>query len=144
MSKCLTIYNRTFSQGITTFLRACQGQVNDFLNKRITLTAAQVDELTVTLTLVAYYITDAIMEWSAEFTDMIAVFNWSNQVLCAIICSFLITLHLIACECIVFPRLEQDFAAMRRMFIQMVPEEILINEKVVRQKFVINGILRQE
>lgn len=59
-SKCLTIYNRTFSQGIATFLRACEPQINNFLNKRINLTAAQVDEVTVALTLVAYYITDAI------------------------------------------------------------------------------------
>lgn len=144
MTKCMTIYNKTFSQGITAFLRACEGQVNAFLNKKINLTAAQVDEVTVALTLVAYYITDAISEWSSEFTGMIEDFNFENGVLCAIICAFLLLFHLLTCECLMLPRLVQEYEFTRRTFEHMVPQDVLLKEKVVKQKFIINGILRQD
>lgn len=50
-AKCMTVYNNTFSMGIATFLRACEDQVNAFLNGKIKLSSSQVDELTVALTL---------------------------------------------------------------------------------------------
>jgi hypothetical protein len=141
MSKCQSIYNSTFSRGITTFLRACEPQVINYLNGKINLTSSQVDELTTTLTLVAYYITDAIMAWSSELSTMIVVFKSHNNLLCIIICIVLLIFHLYTCEGFIFPYLRDDYQLMRRIFNNMVPQDILINEKVIKQKFVINGIL---
>lgn len=96
-SKCLSIYNNTLSMGITTFLRACEDQVNNFLNGKIKLSSSQVDELTVALTLVAYYITDAIMTWSSELTEMIINFNNNTFALCFSICIGFLLLHFVFC-----------------------------------------------
>lgn len=107
------------------------------------MTSAQVDEITSALTLVAYYITDAIYQWSSEFTKMIQIFNLESGIHCLSICLFLLLFHFAVCEGYLFPHFMADFTFMRRVFQNMVPEEILANEKVIRQKFVANGILRQ-
>jgi hypothetical protein len=64
LAKCLSIYNKTFSNGIATFLREAQPQIENYLRSKINLTSSQLDELTFTLTMVAYYVTDAITTWS--------------------------------------------------------------------------------
>lgn len=42
-AKCLSIYNKTFSNGIATFLREAQPQIEDYLHSKINLTATQLD-----------------------------------------------------------------------------------------------------
>lgn len=100
--------------------------------------------MTTALTLVAYYITDAIAEWSSEFSDMVGDFKVRNWVLCTGICLFLLLFHLVSCECVVLPQLEEEHSLMRRVYCHMVPQEILLREKVIKQKFIINGLLPQD
>jgi hypothetical protein len=75
-----------------------------------------VDEVTTALTLVAYYITDAISLWASEFSGMITAFNFNNGLLCLFICLFLILFHILSCECFVFPHLVADYTLMRKVF----------------------------
>lgn len=97
--------------------------------------------MTVALTLVAYYINDAIQQWSIEFSALIHDFTNTNQMLCGIICCLLFVLHVVASEWGIVGRLKQDYAGVRRLFKHLVPQAILMKQKVVKQKFVINGIL---
>lgn len=61
--------------------------------------------------------------------------------LCGIICCLLLFLHVIASEWGIVGRLTLDYAGIRRLYKHLVPQEILMKQKVVKQKFVINGIL---
>lgn len=67
MSACLNGFNKTLSQGITSFLRAVHPMVENYINLKINLTVAELNDITTTLTIVAYYVTDAITTWASEF-----------------------------------------------------------------------------
>jgi len=56
--------NRTFSSGMTTFVRSGYFQVYNYINGFNNLTVAQLDELSTSLTMTAYFITDAITTWA--------------------------------------------------------------------------------
>lgn len=65
LAKCSSLWNQTLTQGLATFLRTAQPTVDQYINGKIKLTATQLDSLTSALTLVAYYVTDAITTWAA-------------------------------------------------------------------------------
>lgn len=65
VAKCSSLWNQTLTQGLATFLRSAQPTVDQYINGKIKLTASQLDSLTSALTLVAYYVTDAITTWSS-------------------------------------------------------------------------------
>lgn len=83
------------------------------------------------------------MQWSSEFSALIADFNNINKMLCGIISCILIVLHMIVNEWGIVKILEMDYAEVRRLFNHLIPQEILIKQKVVKQKFIMNGILPQ-
>jgi hypothetical protein len=64
--------------------------------------------------------------------------------LCGIICCLLFVLHMTASEWGIVGILEMDYAGVRRLFKHLVPQEVLIKQKVVKQKFIMNGILPQD
>lgn len=68
VSKCETLSNGSLKLGITTLLRYVYPSVEGYINKKINMTTTQLDNLTSSLTLVAYYITDAITTWASEFS----------------------------------------------------------------------------
>ena len=56
----------------------------------------------------------------------------------------MVVLHIALCECVLFRLLEKDYDFNRKIFKSMIPEYILMNEKVTKQKFVMLGILNNE
>jgi hypothetical protein len=143
MAKCTGLENQTLPQGITTLLRECQPKVENYLTGKVNLTTAQLDNLTSALTLVAYYVTDAITTWANEFSTSINYYsNWGN-IFCLVTASLIFILHLIFCENILFYFLEKDYHFVREVFDKMIPEYILSIEKVIKQRFIMEGIIRQ-
>ena len=65
VAKCASLWNQTLTKGLAAFLRSAQPTVDQYINGKIKLTAAQLDSLTSALTIVAFYITDAITTWTS-------------------------------------------------------------------------------
>jgi hypothetical protein len=143
MTTCMSAYNKTLSNGITTLLRAAYPQVQMYLNQKINLTTSQLNDITTSLTLVAYYITDAITTWASEFTGKVTYYEGLDTLLCIIAASLVLLLHLIFCEKFLFYFLESDYEFIREVFDKMVPNFIISVEKVIRQKFVMEGIIKR-
>jgi len=74
LAKCMTMSNKTFTTGVTSFVRMGYRQVSDYIYQKSNLTLAQLDELSTSLTMTAYFISDAITTWSFEFADKMATF----------------------------------------------------------------------
>jgi hypothetical protein len=62
----------------------------------------------------------------------------TTTLLCILVSICLVAIYVILGEWVFLAKLTQDYAFMRRVFEHMVPESILINEKVIKQKFIIN------
>ncbi len=125
MTACMNGFNRTLSQGITTFLRAVHATVDNYINLRINLTVAQLNDVTTTLTIVAYYITDAITTWAGEFSSQVETYERLDTLLCMVAAGVVILLHLIFCEKFLFYFLERDYHFIREVFDKMVPNFII-------------------
>jgi hypothetical protein len=143
MTACMNGFNRTLSLGITTFLRAVHPTVENYINLRTNLTVPQLNDVTTTLTIVAYYVTDAINTWAAEFTQQVVAYERLDTMLCLIAAGVILLLHVVFCEKFLFYFLESDYKFIREVFDKMVPNFIISVEKVIRQKFIMEGIINQ-
>jgi hypothetical protein len=61
--------------------------------------------------------------------------------LCVLVSTCLVLIYAVLGEWFLLPNLTEDYSFMQRVFEHMVPENILINEKVIKQKFIINEML---
>jgi len=72
-------------------------QVSDYIYGRKNMTVTQLDELSTSLTMTAYFITDAITTWATEFGAQINNFENLNLKLSVAIGLFILLLHLVIC-----------------------------------------------
>jgi hypothetical protein len=63
VSKCETMSNGTFKEGLSSFLRYGQRLGQNCIYNKVNLTAAQLDEFTLGGTVLSAYVLDAITTW---------------------------------------------------------------------------------
>lgn len=113
------------------------------MDSKIQLSASELDELTISLTILAVYVLDSITTWATEFSSRVESFQAINVNLCVAIGCTILVIHLWLCEFLLFPKLTKLYDFHASTFHLMVPESILTTEKVIKQKFIMEGILKQ-
>jgi hypothetical protein len=102
---------------------------------------SQLDELTSSLSLVTYYITDAIKTWSFEFVDRITALATKILIIASVAASITVFLYILLLI-VVKNTLESAYNGVVHMLSYMMPESVLLNEKITRQQLVTLKILK--
>lgn len=144
VTQCETISHGVFKRGLSVFLRQGQKLCADYINGRVNLTAQALDELTLSISIIAVYTLDAIHTWQSEFTSKIMVQQQMNWTFSIIIISIVLLIHFSIYEIIVMGWIKQKFEFVRRIYDFYVPEFILVNQKVLKQKLIIQGLITNE
>lgn len=63
MSKCESISNGTFKEGLSSFLRYGQIQGRKCIYNEVNLTASQLDDLTISGSILSGYVLDSLATW---------------------------------------------------------------------------------
>lgn len=106
------------------------------------LTAAQLDEFTLGGAVLSAYVLDAITTWVNEFATKVIALEDTNQIQCIIIIVCILIIHIIINELKIIRIIEQEYQFIQNVYLNLVPESILVNEKVIKQKFIIEGLIR--
>jgi hypothetical protein len=84
---------------------------------------------------VTYYITDIIQTWSYEFVDRIAAFRTNIMIIAGVVSAITVFLYIMILV-VVKNTLESAYNAVIYMLSYMMPESILLTEKITKQKLV--------
>jgi hypothetical protein len=133
--------NGTFKSGLSSFLRYGQRQGLNCIRNNVNLTAAQLDEFTLGGTILSAYVLDAITTWVTEFATKIVALQQSNQIQCLIIIITIILIHFSINEMKILRIINEEYDFIKKVYLNLVPESLLISEKVIKQKFIIEGIV---
>jgi hypothetical protein len=122
VAQCLTISNATFPNGISNFIRFGFIQTSEYLSGKANLTTSNLNDLSTSLTLTAYYFQDAITTWTHEFSQKITDLYIVNTQLCFVLCVLIVVAHIALCECLLLRLLEKNYDFNRKLFESMMPE----------------------
>jgi hypothetical protein len=120
MAQCLTYNNKSFTNGIISYIRNIQSPLSDYLNGKINMSYSQLDEMTASLSLVTYYITDIIKVWSYEFIDRISAFRLKIMIVVSVASAITVALY-ITILILVKNTLESAYKGVAYMLSYMMP-----------------------
>lgn len=133
--------NGTFKQGISSYLRYANKLGDMCINNKTTLSSNLLDDYTLASTLLSSYILDAITTWTAEFSQRIINLQSANFVYSFVIICIILAAHFLIIEGWLIAFLKIEYKFVRQIYLHFVPEFILAKEKVIKQKFVLEGII---
>lgn len=108
------------------------------------MTASEVNEYTVSVTILTVYVLDAISTWITEFIQKVQDFHNVNISVVALIFSVIWILHVVANEWIIKAILRREHQFAMQLYRHYVPEFLLQEEKVIRQRFIIEGLIGKD
>lgn len=88
------------------------------------------------------YVLDAITTWVSEFASKVLTLQDNNQIQCLLIILAIILIHIVVNELRTLSIINEEYSFVSKAYESLVPESVLLSEKVVRQKFIIEGIIR--
>ena len=105
VAQCLALEGKALTSGITSYVRAIEPKVNDFLSGRLSLTITELSDLAEGLAICSSYFIDAFDTWQLEFGTQIEEIK-TNNILSSIFLSLLaLILHFIVFEVILLTQM---------------------------------------
>lgn len=138
---CSELGNKSFSNGIIAYLRFTEPLINNYLKGIETISEAELYDLSIGYSLAGYYFADALVTWHDEFSGGIASFYDFNLLLSVLVCLLLVFLYLFIFQMMVLSSLRRDYRFVSAFFRMGVPEHVLTEQKVIKQKFIQSGII---
>jgi hypothetical protein len=122
---CLETADRSLTNGIISYLRYVYPIIEGYIKGELKMTKPQIQDSIRGISLVGYYLSDAIDEWQAEFSSKIQQYISGYVLKTIILCFLLLFLHVLIFEISVIRHMTEDYAFMRSVFAVCVPSEIL-------------------
>jgi len=107
------------------------------------MTAAQIQNYILSMNILSAYVLDSITTWLNEFNTYVNADFQNNLTLSIVILVLILILHIVINEIIIASKISGDYKFICKVYDHLVPGYILINEKVIRQKFVIEGLINE-
>lgn len=139
--KCETVLNKVMITGLRAYMRAGSALADDYMRGRHQLTIEELDNFSISVTILSAFILNAIETWGKEFIARVEALSTRMTVFAIGLVLGTVLLHLVLIEGVVDWLLRREYNFLLKVYRHMIPEGLLTKEKVVLQELINEGLL---